>query len=392
MSAAAAASIVQVTMWNSPYLGNFMACELALARAVRESLGLDTHLVLGPGAGEHAWTAELDAAGIGWSVLPADRGAARAHLDAVVREHGGRLVHSHFTAADLPAAAAARAAGVPCVWHMHTGFLGHPVRQRIKDLWKIGVVRRRAAVRVIAVAPWLVDLALRRGVPAGDVVLLPNALVLERFATLPDREAARARLGLDPGATVAAAFGWWPHVKGADVALDALAELAGDGAGIHGLLLGEDDLRALVAQRVGDPPPRWLTLSGFVEDPAWIYAAADVFVSASRHEGQPYSVGEAIACGLPVVMSDIPGTAPYAAAPDVISFPSEDAAALARALATVAARPPAERERGRAANRAWAHEHLGVDRWCLGVVELYDELLTPHGAARAPAAARARPG
>jgi glycosyltransferase involved in cell wall biosynthesis len=364
--------IVQVTMWNSPYLGNFMASQLALARTVAERFGLPSHFVLGPGGAQHGWTADLDAAGVAWSELPADRRAARAHVDRVVREQGGRLVHAHFTGGDLPAAGAAAAARVPCVWHMHTGFLGYPARQRIKDLWKIGVVRRRARVHVIAVAPWLVALARRRGVPAKDITMIPNALVLERFAARPKRAAARARFGLPDDAQVAVAFGWWPDVKGVDVVVDALERAGG---AWHGLLVGEEAMRAFLTQRFPDGVPAWLHTTGFVEDPALLYAAADVFVSASRHEGQPYSVGEAIACGLPVALSQIPGTRFYETAPDALPFPGEDAGALARCLATIAERDAPTRARLAGANAAWARERLAVDRWCDAVAGVYAELL-----------------
>lgn len=375
MSARDAGAVVHLTLWNSPYLGNFMASELALAQTVAERFGLRTHLVLGPGGAAHPWTADLDAAGVSWSEQPTGRRAARAHLDRVLAEERGRLVHTHFTGADLVGAGAAAAAGVPCLWHMHTGFLGHPPRQRLKDLWKIGVVRRRARVQVIAVAPWLVDLARRRGVPADAVTLVPNALVLERFAQLPDRAEARARFGLPAEATVAAAFGWWPDVKGVDVVLDALERLAREGRPVDGLLVGEDAMRAFLAERYPEGPPSWLHTTGFVEDPAWVYAAADVFVSASRHEGFSYSIGEALACGRPVALSQIPGTQHYEAAPDVLPFPSEDGAALAERLAQVAARPSGDAQRLSEANRAWVDERLGVDRWCAAVADVYARVL-----------------
>jgi glycosyltransferase involved in cell wall biosynthesis len=377
VSDGAAGTIVQVTNWNSPYLGNFMASELALAEAVRARFGLATHLVLGVGGGEQPWTADLDAAGVTWSEIPADAKAARDHLVHVLRERDGLLLHSHFTSWDLAAAAAARTVGVPCLWHMHTGFLGYPLKQRLKDLWKIRVIRRRSVARVIAVGPALAELAARRGVPAAQIVVIPNALVLDRFADPPDRTAARARLGLAPDATVALTFGWWPEAKGTDVMLDALATLDADGTTppVTGLLVGEEQLRALVAERYGATPPAWLAQSGFVDDPAWLYAAADFFVSASRHEGQPYSVGEALACGLPAVLSSIPGTRLYEQAPGTTTFPSGDAAALAAAIAKMVALPPEARTAAQEGNRAWAQANLSIERWCDGLCDLYAELL-----------------
>ncbi|MDX6728930.1 MAG: hypothetical protein QOK49_3735, partial [Baekduia sp.] len=210
MTGSSRQTVVQVTLWNSPYQGNFLASQLALAAVLERERGVRTHLVLAPGGEEQDWIADLDDAGVGWSVLPAGGRAARAHLDGVVATERGALLHTHFTAADLVGAAAAVGAGIPCVWHMHTGFLGYPAKQRLKDLWKVRVVGRRDVARVIAVGPWLADLARRRGMPAAKVVTIPNALVLERFADLPSRSEARERLGLAPDAFVVLGLCWWP--------------------------------------------------------------------------------------------------------------------------------------------------------------------------------------
>jgi glycosyltransferase involved in cell wall biosynthesis len=384
-------AVLQVTLWKSPYLGNFMASQLRLAVAVRDRLGLGTHLVLADGARGQPWLADLDAAGVDWSILEPGRRAVRARLRALARQTGAAVVHSHFTAADVEAAAAAASVGAPCVWHLHTGFRGYPPGQRLKDLVKVRLVARRRVARVVAVAPWLAELARRRGVDARRIVVVPNAIVAERFADRPGRDAARAALGLPADAEIVLAFGWWPYVKGADVLLEALERLARRRPRLVGVLVGEQALRAFVAERAGPEPPPWLRLHGFAADPVPLFAAADAFASASRHEGQPYAVGEALSCAVPVVLSDIPGTAIYRAAPGARTFPSEDPAALAAALETTLAGGV-----GAAASApAWVAERLGADAWCDALCALYEELLAGSPASRrrpiARSAARSSP-
>jgi glycosyltransferase involved in cell wall biosynthesis len=365
-------SVVQVTVWDSPYLGNFMSSQLVLADAVAAELGLATHLVLAEGARDQPWLAELDRPHLSWSILPPHgRARRRGHLERIAREHDAAIVHSHFTEADVEAVVAAGRCGARCIWQMHTGFAAYSARQRAKDLFKVGVLGRRVD-RVIAVSDWVAGLARRRGFPAAKVVMLPNAIVLERFASLPARDAARARFALSPDADVVLALAWWPEAKGADVVLGALEQLAGRRAGIVGLLVGEERLEEFVRASVPDGVP-WLRLTRFVDDATWLYAAADVFVSASRHEGYSYAVGEALTCSLPVVLSDIEGTRLFADAPGACTVPVGDTDALAGRLEQVLEDP--RRDSMGAENRRWAARHLGIDRWCARMLELYRELL-----------------
>lgn len=367
-------TVVQVTLWNSPYLGNFMLTELALAAAVRDRLGLASHFVLADGAQGQPWLEDLDRAGVSWSVLPPGRSGWRGALQAVVRERAAALVDTHFTAADIPAALVARGAGIPCLWHIRTGFNGYPLRQRAKDLFKLRLFARRYVSGIIVVSPWLGELARSRGLPDRRILVTPNPIASERFASLPDRERARERFGLEADAEVVLALGWWPHVKGVDLLMDALAEVELRRPAAQALLVGEGAMRSFIAGR-HQRAPGSLRLSGFVANSAWLFAAADVFVSASRHEGQSSAVGEALACGLPVIMSDIPGTAGWSQAPGVREFPSEDTSALAREITAALEDHGGRSAAAGAGRRAWIAEHAGVEGWSRALCEIYESLL-----------------
>jgi glycosyltransferase involved in cell wall biosynthesis len=379
-----ARSVVQVTLWNSAYLGNTMLGQLALARSVRERFGLSTHFVLAPGAEGMPWLKQLDDEGTTWSIMPPRRRDWRAHLSSVIEQRDAVLVHTHFTSADLAGAQAARAAGVPCVWHVRTGFTGYPLRQRLTDLVKLRWVAPRSVSSIVAVSPWLAKFIRRRGAPARLIETVPEAIAMERFAEMPDAAAARGRLGLAEDEQVVLCLGWWPEVKGVDVFLDALQRVVEQHPRAVGLVVGEEQLRAFLAERAGETPP-WLRVAGFVEDSAWLFAATDIFVSASRHEGQSFAIGEALACALPVVMSDIPGTVGWGDAPDVSTFASEDSQALAGRLDELLAQPPEARVAAAAGNRDWVQEHFAVDVWCERLCKIYEPLLAPNAPARTAA-------
>jgi glycosyltransferase involved in cell wall biosynthesis len=148
-----------------------------------------------------------------------------------------------------------------------------------------------------------------------------------------DRAAARRRFGLDasdgPRRPVVAFLGRLVPLKGVATLLAALPEGAELLIGGDGPL--RDRLRALASPRV-----RFLgELRG--DDRADLFAAADVFVLPSvaigdRTEGAPTVLGEAMAAGVPVVASDVPGARSMCGDAALYARPG-DAGALSRALA-----------------------------------------------------------
>ena len=129
-----------------------------------------------------------------------------------------------------------------------------------------------------------------------------------------DRDAARAALDLPATARVVV---WHGRIdiprKGLDVLIDAWEQVSrertqGD---LRLLLVGSGpDAEAfrtmLAARRV--PHVRWI--DRYLLDPTVIrrhLSAADLYVLPSRHEGFPVALLEGMACGLPVVATDVPG-------------------------------------------------------------------------------------
>ena len=102
-----------------------------------------------------------------------------------------------------------------------------------------------------------------------------------------------------------------------------------------------------------------ITLAGEVEDSGALYATADLFVLASRHEGFGMAYAEALIRGLPVIGTTagaIPSVVPAAAGALV---PPDDPAALARAIAHLLTDPMAADHASAAALQAAA----GLPRW-----------------------------
>ena len=101
--------------------------------------------------------------------------------------------------------------------------------------------------------------------------------------------------------------------------------------------------------------------------------AADLFVLGSHRESTGYSVIEALACGLPPVVTDIPSFRSLTGAGAVgMLWPSNDANALCEALRSVAARVGPEM---RAAVRAHFERELSFDSLGLRLAAMYEQIL-----------------
>ena len=142
--------------------------------------------------------------------------------------------------------------------------------------------------------------------------------------------------------------------KGHEVAIAALGRLNGSGTPVFYLVCGdggrEAELRGL-ARSVGLPA----VFTGLLEaaDVVGALAASDVVVHPSLKEIFPNAVGEAMACGRPVVAADAGGTGELLGRDGItgVLVPPGDADALAAAVRELLADPARRHRLGEAARR-----------------------------------------
>jgi len=148
------------------------------------------------------------------------------------------------------------------------------------------------------------------------------------------------------------------------------------GAGSEGLfwLVGREETRAFVEQTQGGKNP--LTLLEPQADFSGLLNAVDVFVSASRREGLPYAILEAMACEKLVVASAIEGASEsYGRSDGVWLFPRGRADRLAELLRWALGLTDADRRALGRANRVFVEAHFGLDRWAEQIVRVYSHTL-----------------
>ena len=196
------------------------------------------------------------------------------------------------------------------------------------------------ATRVFAVSDSLKRHAVILGVPGDKILVVGNGVDTAKFHRL-DRRAARQRLGLPLDAPVLVSVGALVERKGFHRVLECLPALRRRFPGLRYLVVGgagpEGDWSERLRKSVSD-----LGLQDCVvflgalapEELNVPLSAADLFVLATRNEGWANVFLEAMACGLPVVTTDVGGNAEVVANANLgLLVPFGDPERLAQAIA-----------------------------------------------------------
>jgi len=252
------------------------------------------------------------------------------------------------------------------VWGIRSGTLRGADETRLgRTVQRIEPVLSRFADLAVANASTGRDDAVERGFRV-PIEVVPNGIDVERWRPRPERRAAaRQALGVDDDRIVVLRVGRLHPVKDLPTLLRAVARLERGPDGRRPLLVvaggGPDgyarELCSLAADLGVADDVRWL---GDVEDPTDAYEAADLMVSSSSYgEGFSNVIGEAMACAVPCVGTDVGDTIALIGDPALLA-PPEDPEALAGVLAVACSWSPEERARRGSEARARMVDEFSV--------------------------------
>lgn len=364
--------LIHLADYGGTYPGSFIPMVRTVLDAARQR-GWIVEAVFSRIARDRSWLGELQAEGFRCRLADTDRRKLPPELlDEITACDQPIILHTHFTSFDLAAAAAARRhSHVIAYWHLHSALRGAAWWQ-LRNCVKLGLLST-GVEEILCVAPNIFDQARRRLAPRERLTLVPNAIDLTRFppVTPENRSHAREMLGLPQAAPVVLHFGWDWRRKGGDVFLEAIAAC---------VRAGMDDL---IGVTVAEPQPARaladsLKITDHVrtlastDDVQTLYAAADVFAAPSRGEGHPFAVAEALASGLPVLASPIPGHEMIARGTDACRIVALDPRALAGAIEATLAERRVGRARDRRAARDWVLAEMDIRPWAERMLARYD--------------------
>lgn len=295
------------------------------------------------------------------------RSAARAALGTQAVVYSRELEAARFLTQRIGSARAFRGR---VYWEVHRVPEG-----RLRGRWLLETLPRLHGL--IAISGGVAEDLLELGVAPDRLCVEHDGFEAARFANLPSRAEARARLQVPADQPLVVYTGSLLEWKGVDVLVEAMAALP------EALLLvaGGPDGEALRLKARAAALPN-VRVHGFVEPQKVTdyLAAADVGVVPNRSHPaisarytSPLKVFEAMAAGLPLVASDLPSLREILRhGHDAWLVEPDDPAALAAGLKRVLADPNlrtamADRGRARSVEHTWDARAQRLLRW-MGLV------------------------
>jgi glycosyltransferase involved in cell wall biosynthesis len=235
-----------------------------------------------------------------------DRKALRL-LTSFLRDGQFDVVHTHCAKAGVLGRMAAAQAGAPRVVHTFHGFPFHDFQPAWRRAAYVGIERRvgRRTDAFLAVGNDVAATAVNLGIALPEQVHTILPAVDDHVTLGPSARAeARRRLGLPTTARLVGMVGRIDYQKAPEHWVDALASIAAED--VWGLWIGDGPHRARMLQRAHRRRiANRIILLGHRNDVRELLPAMDVFAMASRYEGLPCAVIEAMEAGVPVVATAV---------------------------------------------------------------------------------------
>jgi glycosyltransferase involved in cell wall biosynthesis len=186
----------------------------------------------------------------------------------------------------------------------------------------------------ISVCNALGKIMIDLGSPVERIDVIPNGVDIDRFFPV-DKKAARKYLSISPTTKVIFSVGSLIPLKGHHLTIEALKEIIKQIPEAHLYIAGKGDYLKALENKISELRlEKFITLLGHVRHTELInwYSAADVFCLASSREGWANVIMESMACGTPVVATNVWGAPEIITDPDVGILVERNPEAISKAL------------------------------------------------------------
>jgi glycosyltransferase involved in cell wall biosynthesis len=308
---------------------------------------------------------------------------ALVELLRLIRRERPLIVHTHTAKAGALGRLAAWLARVPVVVHTYHGHVFRGYFSPGKTRFFVALERwlARRTDRLLSVSPQVRRELLELGIGTPErSAVVPLGLDLDPFLDGGAAGQLRRELGIGPAAPVVAIVARLVAIKAHEVFLEAASIVSRQRPDVRFVVVGDGErraeLEALVERRALGGAVHFL---GWRRDLPEIYRDVDVVALASRNEGSPVSLIEAMAAGRPVVATGVGGV------PDLVEHgvngylvDPDQPAAMAEALLALL-EDPGRREAFGGAGRKRVYPAFAADRLLRDIDTLYAALLEEKG-------------
>ena len=292
---------------------------------------------------------------------------AMLRLVPIARSLRPSLLQGWMYHGNLAASACALLAGrLPVIWNVRHSLHDLRCENRLtRGFIRVGAALSSSTRAIIYNSRLSASQHEALGYEPERTVVIPNGFDCRLFRPRPEMaQRLRREAGIDPGRVVIGMVARCHPQKDPFTLIKATALLARRGINVHVLIIGTDFdagnapvVRAIAEAGLAGR----ISLLGERHDIPDLVAGLDIAVLPSAWgEGFPNVLGEAMACGVPCVTTDI-GDSAWIVGRTGIVVPPRDPEAMADALERVVALGPDERRQLGAAARARVIEHFEVD-------------------------------
>ncbi|OPX84729.1 MAG: putative glycosyltransferase EpsF [Pelotomaculum sp. PtaB.Bin104] len=298
-----------------------------------------------------------------------------------LRENPPHCIQTWMYHADLIGGLTAKlAGGIPVVWGIRHGNLD-PQSSKRRTIWTTRVCARLSRwlpARIICCSEASRQVHTEMGYTASKMVVIPNGFDLAAFKPDPSaRAAVRKELGIPGEALLIGQVGRFDPQKDHRNFIDAAARLHSCRHDIHFLLCGDritQDNKDLSEWIKSAGISSCCHLLGRRNDIPRLTASLDIASSSSYSEGSPNVIGEAMACGIPCVVTDAGDSALLVGETGKV-VPPRNPRALAEAWRKLIEMGPEGRNQLGLAARHRVEEHFNLPLIVTRYEAIYEEIM-----------------
>jgi glycosyltransferase involved in cell wall biosynthesis len=304
--------------------------------------------------------------------------AAIPRITARLRASRPDIVHTWMYHADLLGGVAARLTRVPVVWALHASTLD-PTKTRRSTRWLIRALAKVSPslpAHIVSCSRVGRDVHVSMGYDARKMEVIPNGFDTALLRHDPElRRQARASWSVDDDQIVVGHLARFHPQKDHRTLLEAAAICIREEPRLQFMCFGNDIIpsnASLMEQAARLKLGERCRFMGPISPPQTVLSGFDLLVSSSRFgEAFPLVIGEAMACEVPCIVTDV-GDSSYMVEATGKTVAPGDAQCLARAILELSRLPRAERARLGLAARERVSQLFSLERVAARYAEVYE--------------------